>query len=325
MVINTPTQLKDKTRNLSQKSKLNPQEVQQMYFFERIIDRISQSVYADNFILKGGLLVSALNGIASRTTMDMDATIRGIRMEEEVFASVLTEILQMPMNDNCEFTLEKIDGIRADSEYQDFRAHISVSFGSMRSTVKMDVTTGDAITPHEMQFFYPSLFSEQRYPIKAYPLETVLAEKYETLCSRGDTTTRARDFYDIFMLYQLHKNEIDWDVFPAAVMATARKRGSADKLPLYQEIFESITNSAKIRNEIWPNYCRDNLYVDPASFDAAMDTVMLIGKKLGFEPERKVSVDDEISRINELRRKRLSEKKKDSMPDRTMENEDPQH
>lgn len=293
-----------------------------MYFFERIIDRISQSKYADNFILKGGLLVSALNGISSRTTMDMDATIRGIRMEKEIFSSVLNEILHMPMNDNCEFTLEKIDGIRADSEYQDFRAHIAVSFGSMRSTVKLDVTTGDSITPREMQFFYPSLFSDQVYPIMAYPLETILAEKYETLCSRGDTTTRARDFYDIYMLYQLHKDEINWDIFPAAVMSTAKNRGSSDKLCLYQETFERIRTSSKIRNEIWLNYCRDNLYVDPGSFDSIMDTILLIGKKLNFEVDRKESIDDEINRIRLSRQKRLAEKKQMSTPPKTTEPDD---
>lgn len=305
MVIKTPTQLKDKTKNLVKKLSLNAQEVQQMYFFERIIDRISKSEYADNFVLKGGLLISAVNGINNRTTRDMDTTVRGLAMDEDEFIPILNKILQTHMDDGCKFTIEKVERIRLESKYPDLRIHIGITFGKMRNILQMDVTTGDVITPKEMRFSYPSLFSDTCYPIMAYPLETILAEKYETLCRRGTTSTRARDFYDIYTLYQLHRDEIDWDVLRKAVIATATMRESIDQLPLYRETIGNISLSSDIRNRIWPNYCKENRYVDPSVFDKALEVAMILGTNLGIEPERKPDLDDELRRFDELRKFRL--------------------
>ena len=184
----------------------------------------------------------------------------------------------------------------------------------------MDITTGDVITPREIRFAYPSLFSDVRYPIMAYPLETILAEKYETLCRRGETTTRARDIYDIHTLYQAHRDEIDWDILRQAIVATANNRGSTDKLPLYRSTIERISASSEIRNRIWPSYCKENQYVSPSSFDSALEAAMIIGSKIGFEPERKPSLDDEIQRFNELRNKRRATASKRQSPVKPIDN-----
>lgn len=308
VIIKTATQLKDKTRNLVQNTSLNPQEVHQMYFFERIIDRISRSEYASDFVLKGGLLISALNGVSNRTTHDLDATLRGTPISREQFSHMMDAILSVPIDDNCSFEVKSIDQIRMESKYPDYRAHIQVNFGTMTNILQLDVTTGDAITPREMEFHYPSLFSDHKFLIMAYPLETILAEKYETICRRGDTTTRARDFYDIYTLYQVHGARIDWNVLRSAVQATAENRGSEATLPRYSQVIESIRQSDEIRNKIWPNYCRDNRYVDPDALDKSLDIALAIGRNLGFEPEKTMDLDDELARVEALRAQRLAKK-----------------
>lgn len=219
----TPEQLKGAIRSMAAKKNLRAQEVLQMFLFERIIDRLAASSFRDNFILKGGLLISSMIGIGERTTMDMDTTVRGIQMEEGEIVSAVKEIIAMDVGDGISFEFQKIEPIREDDTYNNFRVHLRAKYGKIDSPMKIDITTGDIITPAAIRYDFPFVFEEKTVPVMAYTLETVLAEKYETIIRRNIGTTRARDFYDLHTLYRSRKDVVQMDVLRAAVIHTAEK------------------------------------------------------------------------------------------------------
>lgn len=277
----TPEQLKGAIRNIAAKKNLRPQEVLQMYLFERILERLAKSVYRNNFILKGGLLISSMIGISERTTMDMDTTVRGIPMEEEEIVSVIKEILSVDAGDGIDFVFNSIEPIREDDAYNNFRVHIMAQYGKINAPMKIDVTTGDRITPAAVQYSYPLAFEERSIPVMAYTLETILAEKYETIIRRNIGTTRARDFYDLHMLYQHHKNEVRTNILKAAILHTANKRESVDEIKEWKDILVDIREEAAIQ-KLWNNYAKDNSYAGALAFSEVLDTVEEISVKMGF-------------------------------------------
>ena len=277
----TPEQLKGAIRNIAAKKNLRPQEVLQMFLFERVMERLANSNYRNNFILKGGLLISSMLGISERTTMDMDTTVRGISMEEEEIVSVVKEILSVDVDDGIKFMLKTIEPIREDDAYNNFRVHLTAQYGKINAPMKIDITTGDTITPAAVQYSYPLSFEERSIPILAYTLETVLAEKYETIIRRNIGTTRARDFYDLHMLYQYHKDEIRMDILKTAVVHTARKRGSLEEINDWKEVLHDIREEP-ILNQLWKNYTSENSYASKLAFSEVLDTVDEIASGLNF-------------------------------------------
>ncbi len=277
----TPEQLKGAIRNIAAKKNLRPQEVLQMFLFERVLERLANSNYRNNFILKGGLLISSMLGISERTTMDMDTTVRGISMEEEEIVSVVKEILSVDVDDGIKFMLKTIEPIREDDAYNNFRVHLTAQYGKINAPMKIDITTGDTITPAAVQYSYPLSFEERSIPILAYTLETVLAEKYETIIRRNIGTTRARDFYDLHMLYQYHKDEIRMDILKTAVLHTARKRGSLEEINDWKEVLHDIREEP-ILNQLWKNYTSENNYASKLAFSEVLDTVDEIASGLNF-------------------------------------------
>lgn len=277
----TPEQLKGAIRNIAAKKNLRPQEVLQMFLFERVLERLANSNYRNNFILKGGLLISSMLGISERTTMDMDTTVRGISMEEEEIVSVVKEILSVDVDDGIKFMLKTIEPIREDDAYNNFRVHLTAQYGKINAPMKIDITTGDTITPAAVQYSYPLSFEERSIPILAYTLETVLAEKYETIIHRNIGTTRARDFYDLHMLYQYHKDEIRMDILKTAVLHTARKRGSLEEINDWKEVLHDIREEP-ILNQLWKNYTSENSYASKLAFSEVLDTVDEIASGLNF-------------------------------------------
>lgn len=277
----TPEQLKGAIRNIAAKKNLRPQEVLQMFLFERVLERLANSNYRNNFILKGGLLISSMLGISERTTMDMDTTVRGISMEEKEIVSVVKEILSVDVDDGIKFMLKIIEPIREDDAYNNFRVHLTAQYGKINAPMKIDITTGDTITPAAVQYSYPLSFEERSIPILAYTLETVLAEKYETIIRRNIGTTRARDFYDLHMLYQYHKDEIRMDILKTAVLHTARKRGSLEEINDWKEVLHDIREEP-ILNQLWKNYTSENSYASKLAFSEVLDTVDEIASGLNF-------------------------------------------
>ena len=236
----TPEQLKGAVRNIAKKNSLLPQEVLQMFFFERILERLSASKYKNNFILKGGLLISSMIGIAERTTMDMDTTVRGISMEEENIKAIIKEMIAIDVKDGVEFEYVKMEPIREVDTYNNFRVYLKVIYGKVNNPMKIDITTGDEITPSAIEYSYKMMFEEKEVPVMAYSLETILAEKYETIIRRNIGNTRARDFYDLYVLFRSRKEEIRRDIFKLAVEHTATKRGSLALMKDYVEICNEI-------------------------------------------------------------------------------------
>lgn len=277
----TPEQLKGAIRNIATKRNLKPQEVLQMFLFERILDRLSTSKYRDNFILKGGLLISSMIGIGERTTMDMDTTVRGLPMEEDTLVRIVQEIIAIDVGDGIQFVYEGIAPIREDDEYHNFRIHLSAKYGKINSPMKIDVTTGDAITPAAVRYEYPLIFEDRSVPVMAYTLETVLAEKYETIIRRNIGTTRARDFYDLHTLYRTRCEEIRPDILRLAVAHTAQKRGSVQELHDWKEIIEDIRSEQQLVR-LWEKYCEENQYAASISFNEVVDTVTEVAALLNF-------------------------------------------
>lgn len=268
----TPEQLKGAIRNLAKKKGIHAQEVLQIFMFERIMERLSVSSYKDRFILKGGLLISAILGVAERTTMDMDTTVKGLSMDEQSIRKAISEILAQPVDDGIEFRLLDLTPIREDDEYENFRASIQAVYGKMKIPMKIDITTGDKITPKEIQFSYPFLFDDRQVMVKAYTQETILAEKYETIIRRNVGNTRARDFYDLHLLYRLYRENADWNLLKQAVLATAKKRNSISVLQNTRQILPALKESTVLQ-DLWKRYQAQNLYAKEITYSEVMETV----------------------------------------------------
>ena len=275
----TPEQLKGAIRSMAAKKNLRAQEVLQMFLFERIIDRLAASSFRDNFILKGGLLISSMIGIGERTTMDMDTTVRGIQMEEDEIVSAVKEIIAMDVGDGISFEFQKIEPIREDDTYNNFRVHLRAKYGKIDSPMKIDITTGDIITPAAIRYDFPFVFEEKTVSVMAYTLETVLAEKYETIIRRNIGTTRARDYYDLHTLYRSRKDVVQMEVLRAAVIHTAEKRDSVDDIMDWRDILKDIREEPQLYL-LWDNYAADNKYIGDLKFNEVLDTVDEIAKIL---------------------------------------------
>lgn len=273
----TPEQLKGSIRSMAVKKNLRAQEVLQMFLFERILERLAASKYQKNFILKGGLLISAMIGISERTTMDMDTTVCGIQMEEDKIAAAVNAILAIDAGDGIDFEYQGIEPIREEDAYNNFRVHLRAKYGKIDSPMKIDVTTGDVITPAAIQYDFPMLFDDKTVSVMAYTLETVLAEKYETIIRRNIGTTRARDFYDLHTLYRSRKNEIRLDILKAAVLHTAQKRDSVDDIRDWKDIMTDIRKEPALYR-LWDNYAADNKYISELTFHEVLDTVDEVAK-----------------------------------------------
>ena len=278
-MIKTPEQLKGAIRNLAKKKGIHAQEVLQIFMFERIIERLSASPYKDRFILKGGLLISAILGVAERTTMDMDTTVKGLPMDEQNIRKAISEILNQPVDDGIEFQLLDLTPIREDDEYENFRASIQAAYGKMKIPMKIDITTGDEITPKEIQFSYPFLFDDRRVMVKAYTQETILAEKYETIIRRNVGNTRARDFYDLHLLYRLYRENADWNLLKQAVLATAKKRDSLSVLQDTKRILLALEESTALQ-DLWKRYQTQNLYAREITYPTIMESVKEFAEKM---------------------------------------------
>lgn len=270
--------IKGKIRSLAKKKNLKSQEVLQIYFFERFLERLSKSQYKNNFVIKGGFLISSLIGVENRTTMDMDTTIKGIPLKEEKIKEIVEEIININIDDGIIFEIQDISYIREEDEYENFRISLIANVGKTKNPMKLDLTTGDAITPGEIEYTYPCIFTQEDIKIMAYPLETILAEKYETIIRRNIATTRMRDFYDLYTIYKLKKDEIDYKILKEAIERTSYKRGSQEIMKDYEEIIEDIKEDSYLKS-LWEVYLSENKYIGDLEFDKVVGIVRIVSKK----------------------------------------------
>ena len=282
----TSEQIKGAIRNISKKTGVNPNSLLQMCLFEGILEKLSKSKYSENFILKGGLLISSLIGVDMRSTMDMDTTIKGIPINKVSITKILNEILAIKIDADIEYKLIKLSPIRQEDVYEDFCASISCIFGKINATLNIDITTGDVITPREMNYSYSKILEEGTIPIMTYTIETILAEKFETISSRNITTTRARDFYDLCMIYSIYKDKIDKDLLRKAIERTSKYRGSFETALQYREIVELFRES-EIPKELWKKYTQNNPYAKDVDFLDTISVYEEIGTVLNVSDDTK--------------------------------------
>ena len=282
----TSEQIKGAIRNISKKTGVNPNSLLQMCLFEGILEKLSKSKYSENFILKGGLLIASLIGVDMRSTMDMDTTIRGIPLNEESITKILNEILAIEIDADIEYKLIKLSPIRQEDVYEDFCASISCIFGKINATLNIDITTGDVITPREMNYSYSKILEEGTIPIMTYTIETILAEKFETISSRNITTTRARDFYDLYMIYSIYKDKIDKGILRKAIERTSKYRGSFETALQYKEIVELFRES-ETPKKLWKKYTQNNPYAKDVDFLDTISVYEEIGTVLNVNDDTK--------------------------------------
>ena len=221
-MIKNAKSLMDKSRNLAKSCSITTNEVLQNFMFERILERLSVSKYKNNFILKGGLLLSSIMGIDTRTTMDMDTCIKGIDLTDEQLYLVLNEILSIDIEDGVIFEIKNSKAIREEDTYGGLRYNIVAKFDNIRVDLSIDIATGDLITPHEIEYDYKMMFEDRNLKIMAYNIESIIAEKYQTVIVRGILNSRMKDYYDLY--YLVTYKEFSKQHIKEAIIRTFNKR-----------------------------------------------------------------------------------------------------
>ena len=282
-MIHTAKQMKDLIRNQSKKTGIPAQVLLRKFMMERFMERVSQSAYRDNFILKGGLLVSAFVGSELRSTMDIDTTIKGLNVTADHIRQVVAEICVVQLGDNVTFQINDIAPIMDEADYQGLRLSMSAMLDESVIPMKIDISTGDAITPAEIRYEYPLMFENRSIPIMAYPIETVLAEKIETIISRSTANTRMRDFYDIYILTKTQA--VDTAILRQALAATAKKRGSSALLDSTENTLFAISHDADMHRN-WQQYAKKNPYVGSVSWEEVLSEVRRLCIRSGLVQER---------------------------------------
>jgi hypothetical protein len=271
----TSTQLKALIRNLSKESSVESETLLRHFMLERFLERIATSDYRHSFILKGGMLIAAMVGIDARTTMDMDATIKGQTLTAQEITAVIEKIISTAVDDGVEFSLRKIEEIREEADYPGYRVSVGAVLDKTRQTIKIDITTGDFVTPKEIEYGFKLMFEDRSICIMAYNLETVLAEKFETLVTRGVTNTRMRDFYDIYILTTTQ--QFDAATFKLALYKTIEKRGTTETMADVADVITMVEKNPVMIN-LWTRYSKKYPYAGDVTWEMTIGAVKALAK-----------------------------------------------
>ncbi len=263
--------LKAKIRNIAKQKNIPAQVILQNYMFERLLVRLAASAYKEKFVLKGGMLVAAIVGLDNRATMDLDTTLKNLPLTPEAIRSALEEICAMPSDDEVTFEFGTISPIREDDIYGGYRVALTAKIETLLTPLSIDVSTGDAITPHAVPYQFAEIFDEEKsYELWAYNIETVMAEKVETILRRSVFNTRPRDFYDAYILASTQK--FDKDVFAQALRATAAHRGTTEQIADVPGILRNIEESPQLR-AMWEKYRKQFAYAQDITYEQILDAV----------------------------------------------------
>ena len=269
--------LKAKIRNIAKQKNIPAQVILQNYMFERLLVRLSASEYKEKFVLKGGMLVAAIVGLDNRATMDLDTTLKNLPLTPDAIRGALEQVCTIPFDDGVVFEIVTISPIREDDIYGGYRVALNAKFDTLLTPLSIDVSTGDAITPHAVQYNFSEIFDDEKsYELWAYNIETVMAEKVETILRRGVFNTRPRDFYDAYILTTTQK--FDKAVFADALSATATHRGTTEQIADIPGILHNIEESPKLRS-MWEKYRKQFAY----AADIEYDQIMGVLKTLAFD------------------------------------------
>lgn len=264
--------------NMAKENNVAAQSVLQTYMLERLLERISISKYKDNFILKGGMLISAMLGIDSRTTMDMDTTIKGLPLTKDNITNIMDEICNIEIDDNVKLKINKVELIREDDDYGGYRITFEAKYNNeMPVIMKIDITTGDKITYKEIEYSFTLMLEDRKIQIWSYNVETIIAEKFEAIVKRGVLSTRIRDYYDVYMLINTQNKIIDKKNLKDAITLTAQHRGTNEIIKDWKKIVEKITNDSKMRQQ-WKRYQKDNFYAEEIEYNELINAISKVGK-----------------------------------------------
>ena len=271
-MIKNSKSLMDKAKDIANRSNITVNEVLQNYMFERILERLSISKYKNNFILKGGLLLSSIMGINSRTTMDMDTCIKGINLTDEELYTVLTEILSIDIQDNVTFNIKNFKPIREEDMYGGLKYNLMAIFDGLKVNLSIDIATGDVITPREIEYKYKMLFEDRTLEIMTYPIESIIAEKYQTVIEKGILNSRMKDYYDLY--YLLVNKSYSSDILKEAIEKTFLNRNT--DLNITKQKMKEIEKSDFLKN-LWKNYANKHSYSKNIKYE---DLIHIIKEKL---------------------------------------------
>lgn len=270
--------LKAKIRNIAKSKNLPAQVILQNYMFERFLNRLSASEYKEKFVLKGGMLVAAIVGIDNRATMDLDTTLKNLPLTPEAIEKALNEIFEIDLNDDVKFKFKGISPIREDDIYGGYRVALDAIYETIVTPMTIDVSTGDVITPEAVKYNFTGIFDgELTFEVWAYNIETVLAEKIETILRRSMFNTRPRDFYDAYIL--ITTQNFDKATFTEALDKTIEHRGTRDQINDFASTMEVISESADLQR-MWNNYQSQFSYAKDISFEEVCNSIMELLAKI---------------------------------------------
>ena len=264
--------------NMAKENNVTAQSVLQTYMLERLLERISVSKYKDNFILKGGMLISAMLGIDSRTTMDMDTTIKGFPLTKVNVTNIMNEICNIKIDDNVTLKINKVELIREDDDYGGYRITFEARYNNeMPVIMKIDITTGDKITYKEIEYSFTLMLEDRKIQIWSYNVETIIAEKFEAIIKRGVLSTRIRDYYDVYMLINTQNKIIDKKTLKDAITLTAQHRESSEIIKDWKKIVDKIADDSKMQQQ-WKRYQKDNFYAEGIEYKDLIKAISKVGE-----------------------------------------------
>lgn len=263
--------LKAKIRKYAKDNRITAQVVLQNYMFERFLERLSKSEYRDKFVIKGGMLIASIVGLDTRSTMDLDTTLKGLPLTREKILEAVETVIRIDLGDEVSFETVSIDPIRKDDPYGGFCVRINAFYDTIVTPLSIDVSTGDVITPGSVLYEFGGIFDEEvNISLWGYNIETVMAEKAETILSRGVFNTRPRDYYDVYILSTTQV--YDKQLFEDALEATAKHRGSSEKIADRVGIIEVISESSELQN-LWGKYQKKFPYASEIMYEDIMNSL----------------------------------------------------
>lgn len=273
-MIKNKDSLKAKVKNLALKNNIDSSYILQTFMFEALLKRIEKSNYKDNFIIKGGFLLSSLFGVDNRTTLDLDTTLKGISLTKENIEKIIDEIINIDVDDNIEFSIFSLKDIRLEEKYSGFCVHLNANFEGLKKHLLIDITTGDVITYREINFSYKTIFDDEIINILAYNIETIVAEKFEAILSKNIENTRMKDYYDLYIFTSLKWDKIDKEILKKAILNTCNNRESNEYLNDSDYYIDMICKNEFIK-KLWNDYKNKYSYAKNISFE---NTIKAIGK-----------------------------------------------
>lgn len=270
-MIKNATAVKAKIKNKAGGDSDKSQIILRIYLMERLLERVSLSQYRDNFVLKGGLLVSSLVGVDMRSTMDVDTTVKSIPLNKRSAQKILEEIIAVKLEDGVAFRITKVQDIMEGHEYEGIRFMIECTMDKLKQTIKVDISTGDEITPRAVAYKLPLIIEDRSINLWAYNLETLLAEKLETIMVRAEANTRMRDFYDIHVLLEQDVVTIDRDTMKSAFYATCKRRKSTERIVTIDDVINKIADDEVMKQQ-WKTYRKTNYYVGTLEWDDVIES-----------------------------------------------------